>query len=209
MRKVTLALIASAAFIVGAFVTDQAISFTPAPKLQPAQVKLVTNTGHGSAVHIGDGYYLTAAHVVLNAKELKIKTKDTLLRDATVLWANKEYDIALVKASGWGIDESPLLCAPVPVGTNIRAFGNPTLMEFVYSSGKIAGEPFTVGPWHSVYPVDITIVPGQSGGPVYNDRGQVIGITVGVFTLPTMMGMSITGFGAVVPSSTVCELLAR
>jgi serine protease Do len=70
-----------------------------------------------------------------------------------------------------------------------------------------------LGPWKEVLITDTTIVMGQSGGPIFEPDGRVIGIAVGVMPvpLPGPLGPtpSLTGYGTVVPSSTICMLLGR
>jgi S1-C subfamily serine protease len=57
---------------------------------------------------------------------------------------------------------------------------------------------------------DITTVPGQSGGPVLNADGKVVGITVGVMRVPMgFASASYVGVGFIVPGKTICNLLAR
>ena len=81
-----------------------AVSLGAVTPAQPAHqagsvVKIMQGTGHGSGVHIGDGFIVTAAHVVGDAKETEIKLDDGATRKAETLWVNKAYDIALVRVS--------------------------------------------------------------------------------------------------------------
>ena len=149
------------------------------------------------------------AHVVGDAKEVQLKAKGGALRKADVLWANKANDIALLRTSSAGLGSANLVCRSVKAGDAIVAYGNPLKIEFVAAYGKIAGDPRETGPWKSVYVTDITTVMGQSGGPVYADNGDLIGITVGVMAAPIGFSGSLVGYGYVVPSTAVCELLAR
>ena len=199
------------AFIVftAAWMVHPSTAGSVAPPLASSVVKVLPGKGHGSGVHIGNGYILTAAHVVDGAKSLKIRTSDGKDRDATVLWSSKEYDIAAIRTAEAGIAVSNLDCRTAEAGEVIRASGNPIVLEFVDSYGKVAGKPRLLGPWKSVLITDITTVPGMSGGPTFDANGNVVGITVGVMTLPSGFSASLTGFGAMVPSSTVCGLLGR
>lgn len=171
-----------------------------------AHVMLSDATGHGSGVHIGNGYIITAAHVAGANKTMAAKASDGSTREAAVLWSNDKYDIALLRVPDpQNLAVVPLSCETPARGEKIRAFGNPIDLEFVWTSGEVVGVPISYGPWPSVVPVNMTIVPGQSGGADLNDDGEVVGISVGVMV--SSFGMA--GIGYIVPASTVCMLLAR
>jgi S1-C subfamily serine protease len=178
-----------------------------AAELASPYLKLISADGTGSGVHIGNGYILTAAHVGT--------MKDPLAKDdagrphkLVMLWANTQYDIALMRMEGWqsalGVKAAPLSCDRQVVGTHVRAYGNPMNVENVYASGSIVGAPANRGPWQSVMTLDLTIVPGMSGGALVDDAGQVVGIDVGV-----MVYGSLTGFGFAVPSTVACDLMGK
>lgn len=194
------------------FSTPEAIARFAAPdylKTETTLVKVMLKDGHGSGVHIGNGYILTAAHVVKDAKAATLKTKDGKIRQAAVLWANTEYDIALLSSEDTKIDAATLDCRVAQAGDFITSYGNPLNVEFAAAFGRIAGEPRKFGPWQSVFVTDITTVMGQSGGPVFNEEGRLVGITVGAMTVAMRFSLSLVGYGFVVPSASVCELLAR
>lgn len=217
LRRILRRIVSPRAFLITLLVlvaTTSAAAYTllPPPALpatETATVKIQVNDGHGSGVHIGDGFIVTAAHVVGDAKEVQVRAKGGENRKADVLWVNKANDIALLRTSSDGLGVAKLACQAVKVGDPIIAYGNPLKIEFVAAYGKIAGEPRETGPWKSVYVTDITTVMGQSGGPVYADNGDLIGITVGVMAAPIGFSGSLVGYGYVVPSTAVCELLAR
>lgn len=194
------------------FSTPEAIARFAAPdylKTETTVVKVILKNGHGSGVSIGNGYVLTAAHVVQDSKTATLKTKDGRNMEAVVLWSNKEYDIALLRFQGGNMDAASLDCRVAQLGDTIISYGNPLNVEFASAYGRIAGEPRAFGPWQSVFVTDITTVMGQSGGPVFDADGRLIGITVGVMGAPMGFSHSLVGYGFVVPSSSVCELLAR
>jgi S1-C subfamily serine protease len=172
-----------------------------------AFVKLEAGNVSGSAVHIGDGFLVTAAHVVGTNKSMLFKGDDgrVIDKEAVVLWANREYDIALIRVDHPKLKSAPLSCAPNFTGQAVRAFGSPMDVEFVYTSGTVVGAARAMGPWASVLPVDGTVIYGQSGGGVVDANGNVVGIAVGL--MPTQYG--IAAFGFVVPAAAVCSLLAR
>ncbi len=217
LRRFLRRIVSPRAFLVALFVLVAATSaaayaLLPPPNVpatESATVKIQVNNGHGSGVHIGDGFIVTAAHVVGDAKEVQVKAKGGENRKADVLWVNKAYDIALLRTSSDGLGVAHLSCSAVKAGDPIVAYGNPLKIEFVAAYGKIAGEPRETGPWKSVYVTDITTVMGQSGGGTFADNGDLIGITVGVMAAPIGFSGSLVGYGYVVPSTSVCELLGR
>lgn len=199
---------------------SEAGSVPPPVSLASYSVKLIegNDKGHGSGTHIGDGYILTAAHVVDDAKSMKLKTNNGKLRYARVLWVNKDYDVALLRTGEQGIAAAHLSCDVLREGDAIRADGNPLNIEFVSSSGKISGAMRETGMAsgngpRKAYVTDMTTVMGMSGGGVFDRRGDLMGITSAVAIAPIAMGAtyipSLTGFGFVVPSSVVCELMGR
>lgn len=202
MRSIAVAILAMIALAFGAY------AYAPAhPTLPGSTVKIVMEQGHGSGVHIGNGYVVTAAHVV-GDKTPRVKLDDGSEQEAVVMWTNKAHDIALLRTART-MSASALDCRVAANGERVEARGNPTVLEFVSSTGRVAGVEREFGPWARVLPVDMTIVMGMSGGPVFAADGRVVGISVGVLVAPVGFAASLTGFGAIVPSAAVCELLAR
>ena len=191
----------------------------PATTSEDSSIKISVANGLGSGVHIGGGNIVTAAHVVDDAKTVKIKTNAGIESDADVLWVNKDYDIALIHTAGNVGGSSELDCREPRFGEQIQAVGNPLGMEFIASFGRVAGAGRQLGAWKRVIVTDMTTVMGQSGGGIFANDGRVVGINVGV-TLATLKSgkdaagadtftPTMTGFGFVVPASVVCDLLAR
>jgi len=188
-----------------------AYAFWP-EELPSAAIKIETPSGLGSGTHIGNGVILTAAHVVKNLKTVKIKNDIGQIVDAQVLWTNDEYDLAAL-SSEVNADSLELNCDVVPVGTSFAMKGNPLGMEFVTSYGRISAKPDKRLAWASAYVVDATFIMGNSGGAAVSE-GEVIGVVVGL-PLITLKGVNdtpipgISGFGFIVPSSTVCKFFAK
>lgn len=204
MRKVLIAAAAAAGIAISGCATP------PDTTTGSEVAKIMLEKGHGSGVHIGNGYILTAAHVVGDAKSVKLKSSIGDIQEGTVLWVNSTYDIALVQAERPARFKSARLsCRTAKTGEAIESRGNPTQLEFVSAWGRISGDTRELGPWKSVLITDSTTVMGMSGGGVFDGNGDVIGITVGVMSVGNMFGQSLTGFGTVVPSSVACKLLGR
>lgn len=181
-----------------------------APITDKAVVKVILANGLGSGVHVGNGFIVTAAHVVKASKVVSIKTRDGRTASADVLWASSDYDIALLRTATV-MPAASLSCETVAVGDDVMAVGNPLGMEFISSYGRVAGEPRDFLPnWKSAFVTDLTVIMGNSGGPMFSADGRVAGIVVGV-PAPAVEGggRSYIGFSFVVPSSAVCKLMGR
>lgn len=173
-------------------------------------VKIISDKGHGSGVHIGDGYILSVAHVVKQALALKMQSEDGVSQDAEVLWINEAYDVALLRVSIFGgVAASPLSCRTPLAGEAIVASGNPMSMEFLTFHGFVSGVARVIGPWKVGVPVDLTIIGGMSGGPIFDEAGSVVGLSVGHMAVPMGFGASWTRVGVIVPGNTICDLMGR
>lgn len=210
-RALAISLLAATVLVAGAAFA----AFRPAaPLMTPtrdAVVKITTNTGHGSGVHVGNGMIMTSAHVVGDLKVVSIKIESGKIASARVLWTNKEYDVAALTTK-MELPAAELNCAEMPVGADIEAVGNPLRAEFVSSFGKIAGKPREVEELDSVYVTDISVIGGMSGGPQFHN-GKVVALTTAIMIAPLEAHGSYyptaVGLGYAVPSSVVCKLLGR
>ena len=171
------------------------------------------NQGLGSGVLISQNcHILTAAHVVDGSSKIKVRTQDGKLRDATVLFSEKSADIALLKLD---VLDSELPHATLgdsdvmAVGQNIYAIGSPYGMENSFSSGIVSA----FRNFNTLYDgtvniefiqTDAAINSGNSGGPLFNSNGEVVGIASSILTVSG----GFQGIGMAVTSNTVKELLA-
>lgn len=173
-------------------------------------VRVTMERGQGSGVHIGRGYILTAAHVIGKETTAKIVDDRGITRKGEVLWVNTVYDVALVRIERTSrLSFSPLACGDIPEGTSLVARGSPLGVEFISFRGWLSGKTRSMGPWKSVVVMDISGGPGISGGPVYDAKNRVIAIFVGARIAPVGMGGSYVGMSFGVPSSVICDLMAR
>lgn len=183
------------------------------PATFDAVVEIVRPTSRGTGFSLPGGIVVTAAHVVKGATTVSLKTSDDKSVAAEVLWTNADRDIAVLRTDA-KIPAAALDCGTAEVGDDIFTIGNPIGVEFIAAYGKIAGKARPYGPVKSVYVTNMATVYGQSGGPVFNADGLVIGLNsmtmiAGIPTGPNMMSQTLTGYGFVVPSSEICMLLGR
>lgn len=182
-------------------------------------VKVMYEQGHGSATHIGGGLFITAAHVVDGQEDSPtLIFENGTETQGEILWADTTYDVALISAPHLSdtyattLPQQPystLFCDTPSVGDEIKMMGNPMNLNHISTWGRVAGAAQEVGPWGNVIPVDGTILPGMSGGGVFNEYGDFIGVNVGVMVASIGFGGSISGIGYVVPGTTVCKLLGK
>lgn len=162
------------------------------------------DNGHGSAVHIGDGFFLTAAHVVDGSDRVTVRD----IGDARVMWSDTAYDVALVHVRGHTGPATRVDCRPMDVGDRITLAGYPVFLNYIQSSGQVSSG--RINPdifWEEVLASDAFALSGMSGGPVFDGRGRVRGIIVGIMSRNTPFGDFPMGLSFFVPSDIVCDLL--
>jgi putative serine protease PepD len=145
----------------------------------------ITASGTGSGFVIdSQGHIVTAAHVVDGATSISVKFQDGTTRKATVLGTDKATDIAVLKVDPAGLTLHPLALGSssnLRVGDGVAAIGDPFGYERSFSTGIVSGldrtiqapNGFTVS--HAIQ-TDAALNPGNSGGPMLNASGKVIGI---------------------------------
>ena len=163
--------------------------------------------GLGSGVVINDnGDILTALHVVTNSTTISVTFADGTEIGAKVLTQHPENDTALLQTSG-----TPTLIVPavlgnpsaMRVGDEAFAVGNPFGLYSSMSAGVISGfdrsfhPPSSTLTLQGLIQVDAAVNPGNSGGPLLNRNGEVIGIVEGIVN-PTD-GDFFVGIGFAVP----------
>ncbi len=130
-----------------------------------ATLLLEVPDGHGSGVYLGNGYVLTVNHVVEGQKSVASKTRDGKSFDGAVLWGNPDLDVALVRAPiGAAIPSAPLVCRDAAPGDPIRIIGNPSILKFVSSYGRISSEIMDLPNAPKRQIIDGTVTHGNSGG---------------------------------------------
>jgi S1-C subfamily serine protease len=178
----------------------------------PVVYLMIPDTGsYSSAVHIGNGLFLTTNHSLSNGLEAQLLAQDIdEPAMANVLWISSRHDIALLHAPELKhIDSYELSCEPLHIGQPLTFHGNPAGLRSITTWGNISGEPFEIrsDTWETVVPVDGVILPGMSGGSVISND-KLVGIIVGTMTLQLGFGQSFTGISFIISSDILCDLLA-
>jgi serine protease Do len=139
----------------------------------------------GSGFIIGsDGSILTNAHVVENAKKIVVKLSDKREFEAKVVGKDPKTDVAVIK-----IDSKESLpqvrlgdSDRLEVGEWVMAVGNPFGLDNSITSGIVSakGRHIGAGPYDDFIQTDASVNPGNSGGPLVNGRGEVVGINIAI-----------------------------
>ncbi len=123
-----------------------------------------------------DGVVVTNYHVIGNAKEIKVKAGDKILDVEGLIFADKENDIAILKAKGEKLQTVKIGDSDkVTIGEKVYVISSPKGLENTISDGILSGIR-EISDDKKVLQITAPISPGSSGSPVFNKAGEVIGI---------------------------------
>jgi serine protease Do len=152
-----------------------------------------------------DGYILTNHHVVEDAAKINVKLLDGRTFEATVVGADKQMDIAVLKVNA---NDVPVLVFAnsdkVRVGQIACAIGTPYNLDYTFTLGVVSakGRGHLISSYYEEYiQTDASINPGNSGGPLFDIDGEVIGMN-------TLINGINRGIGFAIPSNLLKETAA-
>lgn len=164
--------------------------------------------GQGSGVIVSaDGHILTNSHVVRGAQEVRVTVSDGRRLPAKLVGVDELTDLALLKVDAtnlipaeWGDSDA------LPVGSLVWAMGSPFGLERSVSfgilsaknRGRVAGLPH-----QDFLQTDAAVNPGNSGGPLVNIEGRVVGINTAI------VGQTYSGISFAIPSNVARNVAAR
>jgi serine protease Do len=142
--------------------------------------------GQGSGFIISsNGVILTNAHVIDDATEVTVKLTDKREFRAKVIGSDKPSDVAVLKIDATGLPTVTLgSSANEKVGEWVLAIGSPYGFENSVTSGIVSAKSRSLpdGTYIPFIQTDVAVNPGNSGGPLFNMKGEVIGINAQIFT---------------------------
>lgn len=157
------------------------------PMLPSPEEQAHTSLGSGFIIS-GDGYILTNNHVVDHADVVTVRLQDRRTLTAKVVGTDPTYDIALLKVNATAglptvaIGDSRLL----KPGQWVLAIGSPFGFDYTVTQGIVSAVGRSLGagdqPSTSFIQTDVPINRGNSGGPLFNLQGQVVGINSQIYS---------------------------
>jgi serine protease Do len=164
--------------------------------------------GQGSGVVIdAGGYVLTNNHVIRGATEIEVRLANDERHIATVVGVDKQTDLALLKidaerlvAAEWGDSEG------VEPGALVWAMGSPFGLERSITSGILSGKhraPLAGTVQQDFLQTDAAVNPGNSGGPLVDAAGKIIGINTAI------VGEAYQGISFAIPSNVAREIYSQ
>ena len=140
--------------------------------------------GVGSGFIIeSNGLILTNAHVVEGATTIYVTLTDKREFKAKLLGMDKRTDVAVVKIEARDLPKLPLGdSSRVRVGEWVLAIGSPFGLENTVTAGIVSAKSRDTGDYLPFIQTDVAVNPGNSGGPLLNTAGQVIGINSQIFS---------------------------
>jgi putative serine protease PepD len=197
-----------------------AIASSVLPSVVQVNVTAAQGSGIGSGVVLSaDGKILTNNHVISGAQQISVTTNDGKEYAATVVGADPNSDLAVLKLTGAsGLTPATFGdSSTVAVGDQVVAIGSPEGLQGTVTSGivsaldrtvNIAGETRrSAGTSYQAIQTDASINPGNSGGPLLNSAGQVIGVNSAIYSPSTGSDQAgSVGIGFSIPSNQAMQI---
>ena len=176
----------------------------------------VTGAAAGSGFVITeDGYILTNYHVIDGANSIKVTFEDGKEYTATYVGGEEKNDIAVIKVDATGL--TPVVIgksSDMLVGEQVTTIGNPLgELTFSESTGIISALDRTItmsdGRQMNMIQTDCAINSGNSGGPLFNSHGEVIGIVSAKYSSgSSSSSASVEGLGFAIPMDDVASMVS-
>lgn len=172
--------------------------------LMKGVVTIKHNDGHGSGFFIDEnGYLITNYHVIKGKTTVDVQLNESITLSAEIIRSDEVYDVALLKVNGKDFRALTLLNSDSALaGEDVFAIGTPadislgqSVTKGIISGRRKIGEKVFIQ-------TDVAINSGNSGGPLLNEDGKVIGMVT-----MKLVGGGVQGIGFCVPTNTILEVL--
>jgi len=180
----------------------------PSPHGQRDRKQAQQTGGSGFIISL-DGYVLTNYHVVEGADKITVTLDDDRDYEAILVGSDEETDVALLKVDGSDLPTVPMGDSDaLRPGDWVVAIGNPLVYKHTVTVGVISakGRRLSSSSLEDFLQTDAAINFGNSGGPLVNIRGEVVGINTAI-TRYDPMGRAVEGIGFAIPVNMVKDML--
>lgn len=153
--------------------------------------------GLGSGfIFSSDGQILTNAHVVSQARRIRVTLADGRGFDAGLVGSDPTVDVAVIRIGAAHLPVAEMSRAPLKVGQLVIAVGNPYGLNWTVTAGVVSALNRTLDSpgtrtLSNLIQTDTSINPGNSGGPLVDSQGRVVGITTAMMPMAQGLGFSI------------------
>jgi len=140
--------------------------------------------GEGSGfILTSDGYIMTNAHVIAGADDVTVTLTDKREFKAKVIGSDKRSDVAVIKIDAKNLPVSRIGdVSKLRVGEWVMAIGSPFGLDNTVTAGIVSAKQRDTGDYLPLIQTDVAVNPGNSGGPLINMRGEVVGINSQIYS---------------------------
>jgi len=176
--------------------------------------RTVLNSGSGW-IYDDQGHIVTNAHVIDTAQRIEVQLRDGERRDARLVGQDLRTDIAVLQVDPNGLVPARRAKSDPVQGEMVFAFGSPFDFRFSMSSGIVSGIGRTAGlqdiDYENFIQTDAAVNPGNSGGPLTDTRGFVVGMTTAIATgKGNALGQGqFAGIGLAIPVSMIDNVVEQ
>ena len=173
----------------------------------------VSGSGFVISSNATSSYIVTNYHVINNVQDIKVFFANGDSYDATLVGGEQENDIAVLRVEQGNLQTVTLGDSDaLNVGENVYAIGNPLgELTFTFTGGYVSAKDRSVtmsdGTVMNMLQTDTAINNGNSGGPLFNEYGQVIGIVSAKLSSSSSSEASVEGLGFAIPINDVRDMI--
>ncbi len=150
----------------------------------PQRERRTQGLGSGVVLDAKRGYIVTNSHVIADAENIKVTLKDGRSFEATLVGADPDADIAVIKIDAEGLTSIPFAKpGDIRVGDFVVAVGNPFGLQQTVTSGIVSAlgrSGLGIESYEDFIQTDASINPGNSGGALVNLKGELVGINTAI-----------------------------
>ncbi len=197
--RVLLCLLLAAAMLSAFILSANAIGFDAEAAYESVFV-IYSGKALGSGFAVGENCIVTNAHVIDSRSDIEVESYDEHVYSAVLLGVDESEDLAalVIKDASFPYLKPADLSA-MKIGDDIYTIGAPKGMAYTLTKGTVSSKSRIIG-YKSYIQIDAAINEGNSGGPLLNDNGEVLGVN-------TLKMSDSEGIGLAIPVNRVSDFL--